>query len=415
MARAKRTGRQVIATYSDSWFELTYRTFAGVIDALPQRSPPVLVDHGPLPLAPETSADAPPWRGRADGALVYGSTTGDVAAFAAWLRRGEVPTVGMLSEFIDSGIPTVCVDYRELGRIAAEHLAIDCGCRSFLHVGTAARMSTIRREEGFRDALAALGHESHACRVEWVSLSEERTFRPLDDPRFDALLRSLPRPIGLFAQVDKLAAAAVARCDRLGLRVPQDVAVLGVDNTMLSHTHTPSLSSIRVCQTEVGAAALRLLTGLMRGDEDPRQPTLIGGSEIYPRMSTVGTRERRPVLIVDVAMEQIKKTACTGLTVERLAETLDVSRRRLEELFRSERGCSPNEEIQRVRFETAAMLLRFTTHSVTKIAQTTGFTSPPAFFKFFQRMIGMTPLEHRSGVAARPRRRPLRRRRGSGL
>lgn len=395
MARRKRADCKVIATYSDSWFELTYRTFAGVMDALPTRSPPALVDYGPIPLVPETSADAPPWRGKVDGALVYGSTTGDIDAFVAWLRRGEVPTVVMVSDLIDSGLPTVCVDYREIGRIAAQHLVTDCGCKSFLRIGPQGSMATVRREQGFRDALAEGGHVMHSYRSEICDVVENPTRNPFEDAELDALFFTLPRPIGVLAHSDKFAAATVENCKRLGLRVPQDVAVLGTDNTVLAHTHSPSLTSIRVREADVGAAALRLLMDLMNGASPPQEPVLVGGCELYARVSTVGPRERSPVLTVDVAMERIQASACSGLTVERLAESLGVSRRRLEELFQRERGSSPNEEIQRVRFEKAALLLRFTTHSVTQIAQLTGFSFPPPFCRFFQRMIGMTPLEYR--------------------
>lgn len=401
-----RSASRLVAAYSDSWFELTYRTFSGVLGALPKRAPPVFVDYGPIPLVPETSAEAPPWRGQVAGALVYGSTTGDPDAFAEWLRRGAVPTVLMVSDLIDSGIPTVCGDYRELGRLAAQHLAVECGCRSFVHLGRSGRMSTGRREEGFRDALADLGHSMHDCRVEASSIAEDTAIKPIDDPRLDALLRRLPRPIGLFAMSDRLAAAAALTCQRLRLRLPVDVAVLGVNNTVLAHTHSPSLSSIRIDEPAIGAAAYRLLAGLMRGAEPPRQAILVGGCTLYARTSTVGPRERRTVLTVDVALERIQAAACTGLTVDRLAEMLGVSRRTLELLFRRERNTSPNEEIQRVRFETAALLLRSTTLTVTEIAARTGFSFRPPFCRFFQRMIGMSPREYRAAREPIMPRRP---------
>ena len=115
------------------------------------------------------------------------------------------------------------------------------------------------------------------------------------------------------------------------------------------------------------------------------------------------------MLTMDVAMERIQAAACTGLTVDGLAEELGVARSTLWNVFSRERGTTPNEEIQRVRFEKAALLLRCTTQSVAGIATLTGFSCSAAFCKFFKRMIGMTPLEYRAGGG--PKRRPRARRR----
>ena len=389
-----------IASYLDSWSEKVYRIFRGAIDALPAGRRMQFEDYGAPADSPEQSAAEPPWTGRVRGAFVGCGTTGSFDEFAAWLKRGEVPTVIVGGIANDLGIPSVYADVDELGRLAAEHLATECGCRSFLHVGLANSASSGERHDAFARALGDLGHH-----CEGLSLTRRRYTAdalakksPIDDPHFCELLRNLPRPIGILALNDAYAIDCLATCERLGLRVPADVAVLGVDNSIEAHVHRPRLSSIRLPLQRLGAEALRLLLRMMKGEEPPKR-LLVDGVRLFARESTVGSREARPTVTVDAALDCMRSQACRGITVRGIADQLDVSPRTLELLFRDEIGTTPTAEIHRLRFAEASRLLKRTTMPMGRIAAVVGFADATAFSRFFRKFSGVSPREHRVGVA----------------
>lgn len=395
--------RPQIAIYADSWWEFTFSKLSAALDSLPAGFRPVFIDYGPTPNVPETSASVPPWKGRVHAAIIDTATQGDPLAMAEWIRRGEVPVVSLNAELLDTGIPTVCADYRELARLAAKHLADACGCRSFVHVGFTASQATARREDAFREQLVQRGHVLHAVRTRVGLTTNDAAPPPLDDPMLKSLLQTLPRPIGVFVGQDAYAAGAVAVCRQLALRVPDDVAVLGIGNSMIAHTHRPSLSSLHVQRAAVGTTGMALLRALLHGEREPAEPMLTGGSVLHARESTVGRLENTSDLTVDVAMERIAAEACAGLTVDRLAGVLKVSDRWLRKLFEEELGVSPNHEIQRVRFEHAARLLKHTSIPMSRIAAMVGFSHATGLSMFFRRMIGMTPREYRAAALTRRR------------
>lgn len=390
----------IIAAYWDAWEEQVYRRFSATTQALDEGEPMLLVDHGPVPEVPETSSDVPPWKGRVDGALVDAATAGDPRELARWLLRGEVPTVFFGTYLFGCGLSTVAFDFSEIGRIAAEHLVDDCGCRSFVHVGAIMAMRVSMRELFFRQSLAERGHESHA--IEMALLQGEASAYPKphpESPQLEALLRSLPRPIGVLAINDIYARYVVKTCARLGLAVPTDVAVVGVGNSLAAHVHRPRLTSIQPDYNMLGVAGVQLLRRLMASDTSSPQTVLVGGSRLMARESTVGAGEARGAVTVDAALDVIRSHACTGLTVIQLAEALDVSRRSLELLFRAELGTSPLDEIQRVRFGDASRQLKVTALPVATIAERVGFSDVAAFSRFFRRMSGDWPAAHRRGPA----------------
>lgn len=411
MARQKPAGRPQIALFADSWTGPTFAKLAGALGTLAPDFRPEFVDYGPTPMVPEASAADPPWKGRASAVFIDTATAGDPSAFAAWIERGGVPALSLNAELLDTVVPTVCIDYHELGRLAAEHLMRACRCRSFIHLGIVSHTrASARREDGFRTALAAEGRELVALRVPLAIPTDAATPPPLRDRQFDAVLQQLPRPVGMLASTDPLAVSGLDACRRLGLRVPDDVSVIGVGNTMLAHTHRPSLTSIHVQSGTLGVMGMTLIRGLLRGEPPPATPVLVGGSVLHPRESTVGRFEDTAELTVDVAMERINAEACRGLTVDRLAHVLKVSDRWLRKLFEDELGVSPNQEIQRVRFERAALLLKNTRMPIARVASAVGFSHATGLSLFFRRMIGMTPrdyrvVKHRHGSKPQPRPR----------
>ncbi len=170
-------------------------------------------------------------------------------------------------------------------------------------------------------------------------------------------LRSLPNPLALFVANDLWGFELLQAAREIGLAVPEDVAILGVDNEeLLCEISHPPLSSIRIGAEQIGRVAVSLLDELLRKKRKildiPRVPPI----EVVTRQST-------DVLAVDdadvaAALRHIRQHAVEGLSVKQLLEAVPVNRRTLERRFVSVLGHTPLEEIRRIRLDRAKVLLQ---------------------------------------------------------
>src|SRR5262245_26138206 len=182
-------------------------------------------------------------------ALVY--TDALTKTLRAWRR----PLVNTASVLPDLPFPRVGVDHRQVGRLAFTHLC-ERGFRHFGFVGHPRHFYSTEREAGFRQALAPAGHPLD-CYYERPARSYQHRGRLLVvNERLQSWLRELPKPVGVFACHDVWALQVVEACRLTGLRVPEDLAVVGVDNDdLLCELARPSLSSVVVPAERVGSEA----------------------------------------------------------------------------------------------------------------------------------------------------------------
>jgi LacI family transcriptional regulator len=219
-------------------------------------------------------------------------------------------------------------------------------------------------------------------------------------------LDRLPKPVGIWAVADSQAIRILEACRRLNLHVPADIGVLGTSNDdIVCRLLSPPLSSIELNPQEVGYKAAWLLDAKMRaqrGDKAARKrlKTLI----LVPPSGVVMRESSDRIAIIDPELDQavkiIARDAVHGLTVAQLAEEMLVSRSTLERRFREFFGCSPAQEINRIRIEQAKVLLRDTAWPIATIGQKTGFASPENFVRFFRRLVGKTPRQYRNSCYA---------------
>lgn len=208
-----------------------------------------------------------------DGIIfVSTSTWGDDSVLLQWTQTPLVLINRALSESITvpPSLPRVRVDYRTGAKEAVLHL-VEQGCRRIAYVGAVltgpgASLAATERYGGYRDALEAAGlpylpelvHISSASRPGW-------------DDGAEAVERFLAHGFdGLYAVNDYAAAGAIGMLLRAGLRVPQDVAVVGNDNTEVASHHSPQITSVDPNWEEAGAVALRLLQSLLNNREKAR-------------------------------------------------------------------------------------------------------------------------------------------------
>lgn len=206
-------------------------------------------------------------------------------------------------------------------------------------------------------------------------------------------LADLPKPIGVWCVGDIHAIQLLEACQRLGLAVPDDVAILGTTNdTLLCSILTPNLSSLEFDASFVGYEAARRLDAKMRGK------TVKGVAEIPPkgivvRQSTDVVHARDPDLVR--AIQFIRENALDGISVPDVIKAVGVSRSTLQRKFKLMLGTNPAKEILRVKLDYAKRLLRETDASLETIAMKVGFATTEYFVQAFRRECGTTPARFR--------------------
>jgi LacI family transcriptional regulator, galactose operon repressor len=310
---------------------------------------------------------------------------------AAMIEQVSVPTVETAFDFAELKVPRVGFDDRAIGQLAAEHL-LGLGFAQFVFAGEEGRAKTVRRFEGFEARLRAAGRTPTRAPTIWEGGSEE-ALRPVSR---NALrwARRLPSHTAIFAASDALALHVLEIARTVGLRVPEDVAVLGVGNIdLICDLAYPQLSSIRTPAEAAGYEAARLLDSLMQGEPPP-------GHRIELPPLGVVTRQSTDVLAVtDVdlatALRFIRQNTGRTITVEQVADAACVSRSTLARRFRVVLGRSPLEEINRVRVERARHLLIDTNLSMTQVAKAAGFNDGRSLSEVFHTQTGDTPSGYR--------------------
>lgn len=212
-------------------------------------------------------------------------------------------------------------------------------------------------------------------------------------------LGGLPSATGVFAANDEVASHVLACCRRLGLDVPREIAVLGVDNdSMRCEMESPTLSSIQLDFESAGYKACDMLGRRLSGAALPSRHVEFGPLGILRRESTQAFQ--RVGRQIAAAMDLIRAKACEGLRAHEVAAVIGGSRRLAEMRFREAFGKSILEEIQDIRFERIRFLLANTTKPVGAIANFCGYKSPETLRRLFARREEMSMSEYRARNAA---------------
>ncbi|MEM8971683.1 MAG: substrate-binding domain-containing protein [Pseudomonadota bacterium] len=304
----------------------------------------------------------------------------------------KIPTVS-IGPVTAPGIPRVHPNNQELGRIAYEHFYAR-GFRHFAYYSRSGGPGEQLRLDGFREHVQRGGYELHTIN----GLSHVGEFGLIHKPSYydwmAERLNQLPKPIAVFAEYDDRAIEIIEGCDVAGLKVPDQVAVLGVDNDLLRCEFAPvPLSSIDDDQQKQGYEAASLLDQLMDGEQVPEQ-TLIKPREVFTRVST-------DILAIDhpkvaAALKLIWNHFKEQLTAGDVAEAIPMSSRRLHDAFQKHVGRTISQEIKRRRVEHAQRLLtQSPPMKIDVIAWESGFTSGDRMAKVFVSMTGETPSAYR--------------------
>ena len=305
----------------------------------------------------------------------------------ARLRGASVPVVNVSSKLSLEDIPSVVCNDEQVGRLGAEHF-IRRGFGQFIFYKPVARNFAQLRAEGFRQRIQEANLESHEVQ---------------DRASLDRILYEIPKPVAVMGCNDIAALAALDLCRVDGFRVPDEVAVLGVDNdeVMLSLA-SPPLSSVNPATERIGFEAAMLLERLMNGSKECEH-LVIPPAGVVTRQSTdlIAVTDRD----VAEAVRFIRSHAGTPIGVDDVLKSTAISRRQLERRFRATLGRSVLDEIRRCRVDRARQLLTDTDLTIPQIATASGFSTASYLTVVFREETGITPGafrdQYRNGRAER--------------
>jgi len=346
-------------------------------------------EHDPWTVfLPEHGRGAPPlerltrWHG--DGVIARIESAATATAVARLTRRLRIPVIDTSAARLLADVPYVETDDTAIAGLAAEHF-FERDFRHFAFLGDDRFRWSDNRREAFVAAVAARGRE-----VAVFTEPRRRAAAADDEQAIEAWLESLPKPVALLACYDIRGRQALDACRRAGIEVPDQVAVLGVDDDeLLCGLASPPLSSVVPDATGAGRLAAELLERLMRGERLDRLEWLLPPLGIAARQSTDVLAIDDPLVVA--AVRHIREHACAGIKVADVARALGTTRRVLERRFARRLGHTPHEEIERVRFRRVEQLLRETDLSLATIADRSGFRHTEYLTVAFGRRHGMPP------------------------
>jgi LacI family transcriptional regulator len=315
---------------------------------------------------------------------------------AAAVLRSKLPVVGFGGGFgwypSKAGIPYFFSNQRKIGKLAAEHL-MERGFRNFAYCDSARSATNVWSEERQRSFAASLSERGFSCSI----------YRPLHKTtrQWNSVLASLgnwlkllPKPVGVMGANDRRAYHVLEACRAFEIRVPEEVAVLGVDNDeMLCQLSNPALSSVEQGAKQIGYQAAVLLDRMMKGARPRQQRYVIAPVGVVTRKST-------DVLAIEdslaaEAMIFIRSNAQKGINVVDVVNALGMSRSTLEAHFKASMGRSVHEVIRKVQLDRARQLILDTNLAVKEIASNIGFRSVQHMTSLFGRTFGQTPARFR--------------------
>lgn len=329
------------------------------------------------------------WRG--DGLLARIETE----EMADLVRSLRLPAVDLSASRLLPELPCVETNDRMIAEWAAEHL-LSRGFKHFAYCGEPAFSWSRSRGAHFADYLEDRGFPVfvHSA-VPLTSGREERD-------GMASWVRELPQPVGIMACYDNTALKLLEACRLAGVSVPEEAAVISVDNdSLLCNLSSPPLSSIQPNAIETGYQAAALLDSLMSGI--PVEPVIhrIDPIEVVTRMSSDIIAVDDPY--VAEAVRYIREHAYEDLKVGDLLKAIPLSRRSLDHRFQSALGRTPHEEIVAVKMKLIARLLEETDWTLPVIAEQIGYKHAEYMSVAFKKHTGLSPgvyREQRAGPRA---------------
>jgi len=308
------------------------------------------------------------------------------------LERLQVPLVVVaIKGGAREQTPTILPDEQAIGAMAAEYLL----AQKFDHFAVVDknRPALTPRVDVFCRAIRERQKTLDSLWLE-SNVATDHPFGVHADRRKAAKwLERLPKPCAIFAHSDQIGAYLIRTCARHGIRVPEEVSVLGVDDDPLyCHTVMPNLASIHLPYSFMGTEAARMIQG-----QSPMRSLNVPPTTVVERASCRPPMRGDP--LVDKALEYLRTQVAKGVRVRELQELTGLTSHQLVYRFNIVTGRTPMEMILRQRIDVAKRQLAETTEPVAKVARQSGFNSTNQFYVTFRTHVGMSPSDYRAQLA----------------
>jgi len=315
-----------------------------------------------------------------EGVIAYATKWADLHRYLAL----GVPVVNTTGRDLDRPCARVCTDNTGIARSAAAHL-LGLGLRRVfaLHANHSFQKE---RAASFLEFAGRLGGTATQCGTP----TTEADWRG-----FAQRVRSGQGPAGVFCATDTMAHELILHLREAGADVPQDVAVLGCGNDVLTCTFSePEISSVDTDAFTVGYRAGELLDRMMRGEVDGTPTIRVPPAGVVERDSTAVLAVDDPALAE--AVRFVRNHACKGIDVSAVMARSSLNRKALERGFRRAVGRTPLQEIRRVQLDAARQMLAQTDQSIERIAQRIGLRDGRYLSQVFRKAEGVTPTAYRA-------------------
>lgn len=300
-----------------------------------------------------------------------------------------LPTVIVDTDLQYPGVASIDVDDMAVGVEAAEAF-IQAGFRSLACLGNGMPYSD-QRIAGFEKAVG------HAVPTYTESTFEDARYNEHfveADLSLQQWLLDLPKPVGIFAVHDPLGRFLCGSCQQMGIKVPEQVAVIGANNDeLVCGLSYPMLSSVAIPWDTLGAQVGESMQALLSGSMPPESPILVPPSGVVLRHSANHLAVEDALL--RRAMSYLSERLQDSVNVGQMCDDLRVARRGLERKFKEYYRCTPWEMLCRLRVARAKQLLSDTNHPVSVVSELCGFNDPERMAVVFKRVTGEPPTHWR--------------------
>jgi LacI family transcriptional regulator len=332
-----------------------------------------------------------PWGWQGDGILAWLGAGDDLADFVQSVR---VPTVDFSFRRPQLKYPRVLEDHAHAARLAAEHF-LTRGFTNFCFYSDANNWSYEERGHGF---IKALGDTGHNCSwLRWLESSSYATGKQewLRKRKWlAAQMKAAPKPLAVFAANDQQALDVLESCESIGIKIPEEVAIVGTESYLLApDVMATPLSSVDTNLAVLGYRGAELLDQLMSGNKVPAEPLRIPAAGVIVRKSSdILTIKHQGVAR---SLRHIWDHGHEPICIKDLVTVSAMSRRGLHKAFLEHLGRTPGQELQRVRIERAKKFLANGSQKVETIAHDCGYQSINSFCVAFKRATGMSAKQFR--------------------
>ena len=311
------------------------------------------------------------------------------------LRKFSCPVVSISSTLEDLPFPAFDVNNTVVGELACDYF-LNLSYSNFAFFGSSVAGFSRQREQSFARALAREGFDLDISHANYTLRPPYDHYLPGAEEETRRWLTSLPKPVAILCSNDEHARILSFLCQASAIPIPEEVALLGVDNDeTICSLSSPPISSVDNPAEEIGFRAASALDSLLLGEKDIPERVSVPPIQIIERRSTERFATENPLArkAIGYIERNLKRNS---LSIPDIADSLGVSRRRLERTVTSSLGLSALEIIHRYRTRKAQQLLRETDLSVETIASQCGFSNHRRLAIVFKAVTGLTPTGFRN-------------------